>query len=435
MKVGFLSLPLAGHLNPMIALARKLQSRGNGVVFFGVPDAEAAIRAAHLAFVPYCEKAFPMGSMAQLHGPVAKLRGEDVLRYHASQIAPVFLQAALETLPKKLEATGIQATVIDYGHSLIQIVPMSLGLPFVQIFNSLHLDQSGVTPVCLFGGLQETTPEARIRNIEGLKKLASYYGPVIAVAKSYADRVGLKIDWTDSTATMSKLAVITQTPREFDYPGIPWPTQFHYTGPFHDQQGRQPASFPWEELTGQPLIYASLGTLVNAQNQVFIKILQAVGRLPGFQVVFSVGKNVRRDDLGEIPSNTILVDTAPQLELLKRAQLCITHAGLNTTLEALGQGVPLVAIPIGYDQPGIAARIAHHGVGEFMNVDDLTVDGLWGLIQKVTTTPSYRAKALYFRSVIAETHGLDVAADVIEQVFQETHAADSDGKGIALSRA
>jgi zeaxanthin glucosyltransferase len=47
------------------------------------------------------------------------------------------------------------------------------------------------------------------------------------------------------------------------------------------------------------------------------------------------------------------------LELLKRATVCITHAGLNTVLESLAQGVPQLAIPITYDQPGVAARIAH----------------------------------------------------------------------------
>jgi UDP-glucoronosyl and UDP-glucosyl transferase len=80
------------------------------------------------------------------------------------------------------------------------------------------------------------------------------------------------------------------------------------------------------------------------------------------QVVLSVGRNVNPGDLERIPPNTIVVRIAPQIELLKRAALCITHAGLNTALEALAQGVPMAAIPIGYDQPGVAARIAYHGV-------------------------------------------------------------------------
>jgi zeaxanthin glucosyltransferase len=52
MKIGFLSLPLTGHLNPMTALGRKLQSRGHEVVFIGVPDIGPVIRAANLEFAP-----------------------------------------------------------------------------------------------------------------------------------------------------------------------------------------------------------------------------------------------------------------------------------------------------------------------------------------------------------------------------------------------
>src|SRR4029450_12010512 len=72
----------------------------------------------------------------------------------------------------------------------------------------------------------------------------------------------------------SNLPLVTQTPREFDFPGAPWPPEFHYAGPFHDEVGREPVAFPWETLTGAPLIYASLGTLVNGQSRVYGAILR-----------------------------------------------------------------------------------------------------------------------------------------------------------------
>ena len=157
---------------------------------------------------------------------------------------------------------------------------------------------------------------------------------------------------------------------------------------------------------------------MNGQPQIYRAILGAVEKLTGVQVVLSIGKNLNHGHLGPIPANALVVRMAPQIELLKHAVLCITHAGLNTALEALAQGVPMVAIPIGFDQPGVAARIAHHGVGEFMEVDDLTVEGLTKLIRKVLKDSSYRDRSQYFRRVIAETRGLDVAADVIERAFR-----------------
>ena len=82
--------------------------------------------------------------------------------------------------------------------------------------------------------------------------------------------------------------------------------------------------------------------------------------IEGVQLVLSTGKNVDINALRPLPANAIVAPSLPQVELLSRASICITHAGINTVLEALSAGVPLVAIPVGFDQPGIAARIAYH---------------------------------------------------------------------------
>ena len=427
MRIGFLSLPVSGHLNPMTALARKLQARGNEVVFISVPDGEAAVRAANLEFVPFCEEEYPLGSIAENWSSVAKLHGEEVVRHSSRELLPGIIKAGFDHLPAKIAETGVEALVFDKIYFYLELVAMSMGIPYVDVWAVLHIDFSGFTPAALFSWPHETTAEAFKRNGEGLKVAAEVLAPVAEVAKQYAEKAGLQIDWNDPTATTSKLAVVTQTPKEFDFPNPHWPAEFHYAGPFHDDHGRKTVPFPWEKLTGEPLVYASLGTLVNGLEYVYRIILDAVRTIPGIQVVLSVGYNVNLDDLGPIPSNTIVVNSAPQIELLKRAALCITHAGWNTTLESLAQGVPMVAIPIGYDQPGAAARIAHHGVGEFLEVDDVTVKRLSALIQKVRQDPRYSDNARYFKKVIARTHGLDVAADVIERAFGIKEVVDSKG--------
>jgi MGT family glycosyltransferase len=425
MKIGFLSQPLTGHLNPMAALARKLASRGHEVAFIGIPDIEPVVRAADLDFVPFCENEFPSGSVAKRWGAVANLEGLDALRYTALELPPPLLRAGLEHLPRKIAQTGVNALVIDSVYRL-EIVPMHLRLPYVQIWNSLHFDFSGSTPLNLYSWPHETSPEAVARNTRGLQILREIGKKAMPIVQSYAERNGLRIDWSNPAAAVSKLAVITQTPREFDFPIPNLPPQFHYAGPLHDNEGRAPVSFPWEKLTGQPLIYASLGTLLNGLTNVYGKILEAVSEFPEMQVVLSVGRNLGPGDLGPIPPNTIVVPLAPQIELLKRATLCMTHAGLNTTLEALAQGVPMVAIPIGYDQPGVATRIAYHRVGEFVEIGNLTARRLSELIAKVKSNPRYRDKALWFQKVLRETRGLDVAADIIERVFAKRLETDGN---------
>jgi MGT family glycosyltransferase len=422
MKIGFISMPLTGHLNPMTALARKLQSRGHEIVFIGVPDAGPTVRAAGLNFVSWCEEEFPAGSCASALAPVAKLHGTEATRWTIQGAGRAFFQAASRHLPRTLAQTCVEALVLDTIHMYLEVVPMSLGMPYAHVWAILNIDFSGATPPSVVPGPYEDTPAGRARNLDGLKKSDNaFFGLVQPLAEEYAERAGLLLDWSDPAATVSRhaAAIVSQTPKEFDLPGIPWPPQFHYTGPFLDDAGRDPVLFPWEKLDGRPLIYASLGTLVNGITSIYQTILAAVGRMPEVQIVLAKGNNVELNELGPIPPNVMVVDKAPQLELLKRSVLCITHAGLNTALESLANGVPMMAIPISYDQPGVATRIAHHGAGEFLEVDNLTIDGLHELIQKVLRTSAYREKAQYFRDVIAKCPGLDVAAEAIERAFEQ----------------
>jgi len=423
MKIAFVSLPLTGHLNAMTTLARKILTRGHEVVFIGIPDIESAIRSAGLTFVPYCENEFPAGSLEKYLAPISKLHGLAAVRNTNLHLTPGLAKAAFDHLPRLIKKIGVEALVMDTLHRFLELIPMSLNIPCVHIWNTLHIDGTGTTPACIYDWPHEDTPEARVRNLDGLKKLGAMAAPTLDVAKAYAEKTGLQIDWSNSATAVQRLAVITQTPKAFDFPGIPWPPEFHYAGPFHESENHVPIPFPWAKLNGKPLIYASLGTLVNGLDHVYRTILEVLGKLPDVQVVLSIGTNIDPDILEPIPQNTIMVRKAPQIELLKRAALCITHAGLNTTLESLAHGVPMVAIPIAYDQPGISARIAYHGVGEFVDLDSLSVTNLSELIRKVLTNRSYADRARYFKEVIAKTRGLDVAADVVERILQETPTA------------
>jgi zeaxanthin glucosyltransferase len=119
--------------------------------------------------------------------------------------------------------------------------------------------------------------------------------------------------------------------------------------------------------------------------------------------------------IGRVPKKAIVVKRAPQLELLKRTSVCITHAGLNTALESLSQGVPQVAIPVTYDQPGVAARIAEKKTGVVTLLDKLTANHLSALLNEVLSDPTYRENARHLQNAIAQTNGLSTAADLIEK--------------------
>src|SRR5262249_36700981 len=135
-----------------------------------------------------------------------------------------------------------------------------------------------------------------------------------------------------------------------------------------------------------------------------------------------------------LPGNAIVVNHAPQFELLQRASVCITHAGLNTVLECLLNGVPQVAIPVTHDQPGVAARIADKKTGLVMPLKDLNASRLGLLLDEALTHSMYRENARYFQKSLAEYSGLSVAAELLENAFGLTKASDNSAKQASARR-
>jgi zeaxanthin glucosyltransferase len=416
MRIAFLGVRVPGHLNPMTTLARKLKARGHDVVFIADLDSEPAVRAAQLPFISYCEKELPLGSIRQTSDQLSQLQGQAALEFAIRSVAS-HLEPSFRNLPRTLLEARVDALVLDQVDYGLGLVPMNLGIPYAHVSNALHIDYSGNTPLCAFDWPHETTQEALARNQAGVLGFMQVLEPVTSVAYAYAAQVGLNIDWTDPLATMSELAWLTQTPKEFDFESPHWPSRLHHTGPFHDGLGRIESDFPWDRLTGEPLVYASMGTLQNGIEEVFSAIAQAVKPRPGMQLVLSIGDSLDAKQISSLPANCIVVNRAPQIELLKRSALCITHAGLNTVLESLTQGVPMVAIPVTNDQPGVAARIAYTKTGAYLPIQEMTASRLSALIDEVLTNPEYRQNANNMKQVIAETNGLEKAADLLEQAF------------------
>src|SRR5215469_2353029 len=404
MKLGFICLDLPGHLNPMSALARQLQARNHEVVFL------YSSGAAGLPFVRGPEK----DHINENRPEASKKQGEDALQFSVRAVLAQ-TETILKSLPGIVQANGIDALIIDTVQFYAELGAMQLGIPYVHVSNGVHHDYSGYTPLCMYGWPHETTPVALARNREGVAKWTNLLESVNGSIKAHAERVGLKIDWNDLEATISPLASITQVPRVFDFESSHWPSQFHHTGPFHDGKGRERIDFPWQQLTGEPLIYASMGTILNGKVDVFRTIVAAVAKNKKVQLVLSIGDQVDPNQIGPVPKNAVIVKRAPQLELLKQAAVCITHAGLNTVLESLAQGVPQIAIPITYDQPGVAARIVHHKTGVITSLDKLTAEHLAFLLHEVLTNPTYRDNSKKLQKAILEANGLSVAADLIQE--------------------
>jgi zeaxanthin glucosyltransferase len=125
--------------------------------------------------------------------------------------------------------------------------------------------------------------------------------------RAHAEAARLKIDWDNPHSTLSPWASISQVPKAFDFETSHWPAQFHHTGPWDDGKSREPLDFPWDQLTGEPLIYASMGTILNGRPEVFRTIIAALAQHKALQLVLSIGDQIDPQQLGPGPKNAIIV--------------------------------------------------------------------------------------------------------------------------------
>src|SRR5262249_40511123 len=133
-------------------------------------------------------------------------------------------------------------------------------------------------------------------------------------------------------------------PKAFQPEGDTFDQRYIFVGPSILQR-HENNNFPLDKLSNElPILYISLGTVFNNQPNFFKLCFEAFGKQP-WQVVLSIGRYVDPTALGPIPDNFLVSSYVPQLEILPRTQVFVTHGGMNSTMESLYYGVPMVVIP------------------------------------------------------------------------------------------
>ncbi|MEH2451678.1 glycosyltransferase [Nostoc sp.] len=402
-----------GHLNTMLPLGKELQNRDHDVTLFGFSDAQPKTLAAGLEFRAIGESQFPRGVRTESLARLGEMSGLAALQYTVNLLkegADVMLRDA----PPAIKEAGVDALLVDQVMPEGGTVAEFLGLPFITICSAVVLNREESVPPFMTNWGYNRAWWAQLRNKVGYGLLDRIGKPIRKVIADYRREWKLPPHF-NANQHYSPLAQISQQPAQLEFPRQYLPQWFHFTGPYHSLTGRDIADFPYEKLTGQPLIYASMGTIQNRLLGIFKSIAEACNDLDA-QLVISLGGSAAPEFLGSLPGNPLVVGYAPQLELLQKATLTITHAGMNTTLESLNNGVPMVAIPVANDQPGIAARVAWAGAGEAVPLSRVNVPKLRTAIQKVLTEDSYKKNALRLQEAIQKAGGVNRAIDIVEQV-------------------
>jgi MGT family glycosyltransferase len=414
-RIGILSFSSPGHYYPLTALGRRLQSRGHEVVYFQVADLERPIRAAGLQFRQIGHEDFPPGALRARDEEVGKLKGLAALRCGLRGIQRKAMMLFRDA-PAALRDEGVDSLIIDQIEMAGGTVAEHLGLPFISAAAALPINLDASVPPCHLAWPHRTGLGARLRNRVGNTAFEWILSGILRTINRQREAWGLR-PARDVDALFSRLAQVVQLPAALELPGRRLPPHIHHTGPWTDAAGRAPVDFPWSRLDpGRRLVYASMGTLQNGILQAFRMIAEACAGLD-LQLVISLGGGQDPALLADLPGDPVVVGYAPQLDLIRRSALTISHGGLNTVLESLAQGVPMVVLPVAYDQPGVGARVAWSGVGRSIHIGRLTVDRLRDAVRSVLGNPAYRERAGQLLVSMATADGLNRAADLIEEAF------------------
>jgi MGT family glycosyltransferase len=202
-------------------------------------------------------------------------------------------------------------------------------------------------------------------------------------------------------------------PREFQPAGDTFDDRFRFVGP---SLGRRGSEEEWQpRVKDAPLLFISLGTTpLNDRPDFFRMCLEAFAHTE-WQVAMAVGDRLDAAELGEVPQNVEVRPFFPQLDVLPHADVFLSHTGMNSTMEALYLGVPLVAFPLQPEQEANARRVEDLGLGRRLPADGLTSKLIHDVVTDVGQDQQIRRNIAAMSQRVRSSGGATAAADAMEE--------------------
>ncbi|MET7606054.1 macrolide family glycosyltransferase [Streptomyces avermitilis] len=400
--IAFFSLPGHGHVNPALGVVEELTARGHRVSFAATDRFAAAVAEAGAELVRY------ESTMDGL--PVADDAADRADRFGSGDLAKVLLDLLRETLAvlgpldRAFAADRPDLVVYDdpsgWAARLIAARRGIPALPYRTTFAagadwSLARHRTDVDP---------TAPEI-MRVFHGIARLLT--------------RLNVAIEPAELMAGSESGPALVFVPREFQFRGETFGEDFHFVGPC---LARRAVDGEWSRAGGvgreRPLVFVSLGTIHNDNVAFFQSCVDAFAGLP-WDVVMAVGNQIDTAVLSGVPAHVEVRRHVPQLQVLREADLFVTHAGMGSVMESLSFGVPMVAIPQMSEQRANADRVVELGLGALLHRDRVTAQALREAARGVLGAPSYAERAGWMRERIAASGGAPAAADLLESLVAQ----------------
>ncbi len=398
-KYVMFSTPGHGHVNPTLALTQELVARGEQVIYYLTDEFRPAVEATGATFRSYSKEMF-WDSQANTPGKKADMS------FLFGRMMKTLIQASNRMLPLFLEEireAQIDCILYDTMFLPAALLSQILHLPTVALCSSYVSNEYSDRHQFQFG-LNQFMPDPQ----RFLQSMASLNEDLTSLYKTYnLEPVDLRTLRKDA-----KDLNIVFLPRAFQPAGDTFDERFVFVGPSLQTQRYYSGDFPLERLGKRPQLYISLGTAFNNQPEFYNLCFDAFGQTE-WQVVLALGTRVDLAALKEPPANFILAPHVPQLQVLGQTDVFVSHGGMNSTMESLTFGVPLVVIPQMVEQGMTARRVRELGLGLALDMETLTSESLRAAVAQVAHEPTIRTNLHEMQREIHESGGCQRAAEAI----------------------
>lgn len=395
-RIVFCLPAMRGHLGAHAPLARELARRGHDCVLLGsaglgdlsegqgvpvrvLPWAEPDLGGAGLALTLWRTAAATRGVIRHAPEVLRDLRPDLVI---ADQAEPGYALAA--------EAAGVPLCAT-----------LTPGLP---------VDDDPAAPPPFLDWPHGDGPKARRRNEGGWRVARALMVLQSRALAQGCRRHGLPLrtgiaQWTSPALELRQLVPALDFPRD-------WPRAAAGLGPLRDphDMGALPPDLLQDD---RPLVFASLGTLAGRRRRLLHAICEAVAHLPVTLALAHAGA-LSGAEAAALPGRPHVRALWPQQAMLARASVCVTHGGLNTVLDCAAAGVPMLALPLAFEQPGIAARVEARGLGLRLKPAQAGPQAIAKALRHLLEAPQWRDTLSAMSGELRAAGGVRRGADLIE---------------------
>ena len=389
-KIVFFCIPAHGHTNPTLGVVKELVSRGHQVWYYSYNIMREKIESAGATFIS-CDD---YDTERNLSAKDSTRVGKDLA--FSTKILVDTTLALDDKVCKEMAELKPDCIVADSMALWGKAVALKLGIPFVSSTTTFAFNQHSAR--IMKQGLKDLFKMmiSMPKTSKQVKRLQSKEYPV----KNILDIIASD----DNTHT------IVYTSPEFQPCSETFSEKYAFVGPSIRSANEE------IEKKRDKLIYISMGT-VNNDMMPFYKACISALRDTDYQVIMSVGNLVSIEDFGELPENISVYSHVDQIAVLKKADVFVSHCGMNSVSESLYFEVPLVMLPQTSEQKGVAERVAQLGAG--IKLDKSDGASVLSAINKILSVDTYKQNAKKIAEGFKNSSGAKGAADKIIQVCND----------------